>query len=132
MKRTIALVTLALPLAFWACKTNDAGPATTTATETSASNTTAANAAPATDTTAAAPAPTTPAAPEDELATAKRITVPELKAKLAAGQAVIVDVRPADQYAASHIEGAINIPLGELATRAGELPKDKFIATYCT
>ncbi|PJF39541.1 MAG: MBL fold metallo-hydrolase [Phototrophicales bacterium] len=44
---------------------------------------------------------------------------------------VIVDVRGKSEYAESHIAGAINIPLGYLAQRLNELPKDHTIVTQC-
>lgn len=47
------------------------------------------------------------------------------------GEAVVIDVRPADEYAAGHIPGAINIPAGELPRRLAELPQDKEIVAYC-
>ncbi len=46
---------------------------------------------------------------------------------------IIIDVREADEFASGHVDGAINIPLGELA-RPGALnsvPKDTEIITYC-
>jgi hypothetical protein len=135
MKRMTALALLALPFALLACRTNDGEPKV--ATTASASPTQTAQAEPA-PSVAAEPAPTQTAAPapvvaaEEDITKAARITVPELQQKLAGGNAIIVDVRPADAYADSHILGAINIPLSDLATRMGELPKDKFIATYCT
>ncbi len=47
------------------------------------------------------------------------------------GEAVVIDVRPAEEYAAGHIPGAINIPSGELPRRLAELPHDKEIVAYC-
>src|SRR4051794_10459827 len=38
----------------------------------------------------------------------------ELRARLRAGDVVLVDVRPAEEYAAGHIEGARSIPIDEL------------------
>jgi len=38
---------------------------------------------------------------------------------------LVVDVRPADQYADQHIPGAVNLPQADLAARAGELPADR-------
>lgn len=38
-------------------------------------------------------------------------------------QAVIVDVRETDEYAAGHAPGAVHIPLGELPSRLDELPE---------
>ena len=61
-----------------------------------------------------------------------RITVPELKAKLDAGQAVVFDVRPQPAYAYKHIAGAISLPQGEVADRLAELPADKTAVFYCT
>ncbi|HET9209823.1 MAG TPA: rhodanese-like domain-containing protein [Thermoanaerobaculia bacterium] len=79
---------------------------------------------------AAAPAekPMTPATEE----TARRITVDEARQALAKGKAVLVDVRSKEAYEGSHAEGALSIPLADLGARAGELPKDKLIVTYCT
>jgi rhodanese-related sulfurtransferase len=46
----------------------------------------------------------------------------DLAQRIAEGQApVIVDVRGPEQFRERHLPGAINIPLGELETRAGEL-----------
>jgi hydroxyacylglutathione hydrolase len=44
---------------------------------------------------------------------------------------LVVDVRAPDEWAAGHIPGALNIPLGHLAERAGELPRDRPIAVNC-
>ena len=35
---------------------------------------------------------------------------------------VVLDVRRPDEYAAGHLPGSLNIPLGHLAARLGELP----------
>ncbi|WP_412542967.1 metalloregulator ArsR/SmtB family transcription factor [Longispora sp. K20-0274] len=53
-----------------------------------------------------------------------------LTARVAAG-AVVLDVRPAVEYAAGHIPGAVNIPVEELADRLAELPADAEIVAYC-
>ena len=45
--------------------------------------------------------------------------------------AVIVDLRSPDEFAAGHVEGAINIPLDALAERASELPQGAVIVTVC-
>ncbi|MEE9294700.1 MAG: pyridoxal-phosphate dependent enzyme [Phycisphaerae bacterium] len=37
----------------------------------------------------------------------------------------VVDVRPPDMFAKSHIAGSVNIPMEELAQRVGELPNDR-------
>jgi len=49
-----------------------------------------------------------------------------LKASLDAGEPmVVVDVREASEFEAGHIEGAIHIPLRQLAKRLDQLPPDK-------
>ena len=50
--------------------------------------------------------------------------------KLFHGGAVFVDVRSADDFRASRIQGAVNIPLLEAQRRATELPRDKTIVLY--
>ena len=46
-------------------------------------------------------------------------------------EAVVLDVRPAVEYAAGHIPGAVSIPVEELRARLAELPADQEIVAYC-
>jgi 3-mercaptopyruvate sulfurtransferase SseA len=62
---------------------------------------------------------------------ARRVTVEELQEMLAKGEAVVYDTRPRSEYDSGHIKGSLSMPLGEVESRAGELPKDKFIVFYC-
>lgn len=55
----------------------------------------------------------------------------ELIARLRTGDVVLVDVRPSEEYAAGHIEGARSIPIEELEDRLAELPADREIVAYC-
>jgi rhodanese-related sulfurtransferase/DNA-binding HxlR family transcriptional regulator len=56
----------------------------------------------------------------------------ELLARLRAGQPlVVVDVRPAEEYHAAHVAGAVSIPLEELEQRLRDLPRDREIVAYC-
>ena len=55
----------------------------------------------------------------------------ELIARLRRGEAVLVDVRPAEEYAAGHIDGARSIPITELERRLEELPADREVIAYC-
>src|SRR4051812_22476129 len=55
----------------------------------------------------------------------------ELRARLRAGDVVLVDVRPVEEYEAGHIEGARSIPLDELEQRLAELPPDREVVAYC-
>jgi phage shock protein E len=53
------------------------------------------------------------------------ITAAELSSRIATGDApLVVDVRGADEYAAGHIPGAVNIPHDQIAARVGELGAD--------
>jgi rhodanese-related sulfurtransferase len=61
----------------------------------------------------------------------QRIGRDELRERLARGEAVLIDVRPQEEYAAGHIEGARSIPLHELDQRLAELPADREIVAYC-
>jgi rhodanese-related sulfurtransferase/DNA-binding HxlR family transcriptional regulator len=55
----------------------------------------------------------------------------ELIARLSRGDAVLVDVRPREEYEAGHIDEARSIPLGELEQRLAELPPDREVIAYC-
>jgi len=55
----------------------------------------------------------------------------ELLRRVRAGRTVVVDVRPAGEYRAGHIAGALSIPLDELDERLSELPARKEIVAYC-
>jgi rhodanese-related sulfurtransferase/DNA-binding HxlR family transcriptional regulator len=55
----------------------------------------------------------------------------ELIERLRRGDVVLVDVRPGEEYAAGHIEGARSIPIDELRDRLAELPADREVVAYC-
>jgi rhodanese-related sulfurtransferase len=55
----------------------------------------------------------------------------ELIPRLRSNDVVLIDVRPAEEFAAGHIEGARSIPLEELDERLAELPPDCEIVAYC-
>ena len=55
----------------------------------------------------------------------------ELLGLVKSGEAMVIDVRPATEYDAGHIEGAVNIPLETLTQRLSKLPKDQEIVAYC-
>jgi hydroxyacylglutathione hydrolase len=44
---------------------------------------------------------------------------------------LLLDVRTAREYGEAHIEGAVNVPLSQLAGGIGELPTDRAIVVYC-
>jgi rhodanese-related sulfurtransferase len=45
--------------------------------------------------------------------------------------AFILDVRQPEEWAAGHIPGATLIPLGDLPSRAAEVPKDRQVVVVC-
>lgn len=51
--------------------------------------------------------------------------------KVRRGEVTVVDVRPAEEFAAGHLPNAISIPLPELRRRLGELPKRREVVAYC-
>jgi len=55
----------------------------------------------------------------------------DLLARARAGSVTVLDVRPADEFAAGHLPGAINIPLRELEGRLADLDPAKEIIAYC-
>lgn len=59
------------------------------------------------------------------------ISQDELLARTRDGLAIVLDVRPGDEFAASHLTGAINIPLAELEKRFSELDNEREIIAYC-
>lgn len=59
------------------------------------------------------------------------VTREELLARLRAGLVTVLDVRPADEFAAGHLPGAMNIPLGELEARLSELNPWQEVVAYC-
>lgn len=60
-----------------------------------------------------------------------QVTREELLERVGSGQSTVIDVRPAEEYAAGHIPGAVSIPVEELADRLAELPADQEIVAYC-
>ncbi|WP_018140756.1 metalloregulator ArsR/SmtB family transcription factor [Thioalkalivibrio sp. ALJ7] len=47
------------------------------------------------------------------------------------GDLIVLDVRPGMEYAKGHLPYARSIPVNELRTRLGELPKDRPVVAYC-
>jgi 3-mercaptopyruvate sulfurtransferase SseA len=76
--------------------------------------------------------------PEVELprteAEVPRVSVEEAFTAIQNGEAIVVDVRSAESYQASHVAGAMSIPLGQIETdlESVNLDKEQWIITYCT
>src|SRR6266508_2953621 len=55
----------------------------------------------------------------------------QLVESAARGDVVILDVRPAEEFVAGHIPGALSIPLDQLEAALARLPKRARIVAYC-
>lgn len=60
------------------------------------------------------------------------ISATELKALYDKGEVTLLDVRSLEQYGASHIPNALQIPLTRVEGEVQYLKRDKLIVTYCT
>ena len=61
----------------------------------------------------------------------EQVTAAELKQRLARGDVIVLDVRPAPEFRAGHIAGARSAPLARLDSLAADLPRRKEIVAYC-
>jgi 3-mercaptopyruvate sulfurtransferase SseA len=63
-----------------------------------------------------------------------RVSVEDTIAALQSGEAIVVDVRSTQAYQASHIPGALSIPLFDIESNPSgvNLDKEQWIITYCT
>lgn len=55
----------------------------------------------------------------------------ELLERAKKGLVTVLDVRPSEEYAAGHLPGAINVPVGKLEGFLTKLPKRKEVVAYC-
>ena len=60
------------------------------------------------------------------------VTPEQIKARQDAGERLyFLDVREANEYAEGHIAGSKLVPLGQLSSQLGSLPKDRAIVAVC-
>jgi rhodanese-related sulfurtransferase/DNA-binding transcriptional ArsR family regulator len=59
------------------------------------------------------------------------VSMQELLKRARSAGVVILDTRPANEYEAGHIAGAISVPVADLRRRLKELPKNKEYVAYC-
>lgn len=50
---------------------------------------------------------------------------------LVAEGATLLDVRTAQEFAAGHLDGAVNIPVDQVEARLPEIPRDRPVVVYC-
>jgi rhodanese-related sulfurtransferase/DNA-binding transcriptional ArsR family regulator len=51
--------------------------------------------------------------------------------KAASGEVLVLDVRPAEEYASAHLPHARSLPVDELKKRLSEVPKEVPVVAYC-
>jgi len=61
----------------------------------------------------------------------EEVDADELAERLGAGRVVVLDVRPATEYAAGHIAGAQSVPIEVLDQAVASLPKSREVIAYC-
>ena len=61
----------------------------------------------------------------------KSLPLAQLNKAQADRSATLLDVRSPEEFNKAHLDGAINIPLGELEAKIPGLPKDKPLIVYC-
>ena len=66
-----------------------------------------------------------------DVAALQPVSREELARRIQAGDVLVLDVRPAAEFAAGHITGAVGIPHDELSARLSELPGGTEIVAYC-
>src|SRR5262245_22331730 len=59
------------------------------------------------------------------------VSMDELLKRASKEEIVILDTRPAPEFAAGHIAGAISVPVEELQQQLRQLPKNKEYVAYC-
>ena len=62
---------------------------------------------------------------------AERVTRAQLLDRVRAGDVVVIDVRPAEEYAAGHIPEAFSVPLEHLQARLDEFDPQVDVVAYC-
>jgi rhodanese-related sulfurtransferase len=61
----------------------------------------------------------------------EHLSAAELAQRLATGDVVVLDVRPAPEYAAGHIAGARSLPIDRLDPSIEKLPRRREVVAYC-
>ena len=59
------------------------------------------------------------------------VTLRDLERRIRAGDVTVIDVRPADEFVAGHIPGALSFPLARLKRGRLDLPRHREVVAYC-
>jgi rhodanese-related sulfurtransferase len=62
---------------------------------------------------------------------AEPVEMDELLKRARSRHVVVLDTRPANEYAAGHIAGALSVPVDDLQRRLRQLPREKEYVAYC-
>jgi rhodanese-related sulfurtransferase/DNA-binding transcriptional ArsR family regulator len=62
---------------------------------------------------------------------AEAVSIKELLRRGRSGDVIVLDTRPAGEYAAGHIPGALSMPVDDLEKRLKELPRKRSYVAYC-
>jgi rhodanese-related sulfurtransferase len=62
---------------------------------------------------------------------AERVTRDELLRRVRAGDVIVLDVRPEEEYEAGHIPGALSVPLERLELQLHEISSAAEVVAYC-
>jgi rhodanese-related sulfurtransferase/predicted transcriptional regulator len=63
--------------------------------------------------------------------TLEPVEAEDLLERIKDGLVIVLDVRPADEYAAGHVPGSVNVPMKELEKQIKKLDNKKEIIAYC-
>ena len=55
----------------------------------------------------------------------------EILQDIKAGNTILLDLRPTEEFAAGHLPGARSLPFSELDSRLDEIPRDRPVIAYC-
>ena len=59
------------------------------------------------------------------------VSLSELKERMGKGEAILLDVRPLEEYEEAHIPGAVSMPIEELSEKLSTLPTNCDVIAYC-
>jgi rhodanese-related sulfurtransferase len=62
---------------------------------------------------------------------AQPVPMRELLRRVQSNEVIVLDTRPANEYAAGHIAGAVSVPIDDLQRRLRALPKSRQYVAYC-
>jgi rhodanese-related sulfurtransferase len=60
-----------------------------------------------------------------------RAQIPAVDAAAVPADAILLDVRENDEWAAGHADGAVHIPMGEVVSRLSEVPEGGRVHVVC-